>query len=178
MEIQALFGMASMTEAEETADGTKRLLRGIASFEALKGLLALIAALGLLGLVHHDLHQAVAALIGHIGLRPGGEYPAMVLGQIDRWLAADRIPLLLAAGCYVVVRFTEAYGLWHARPWGEKLGALSGALYVPFELQHLIHRPSALAVAVLATNVAVVGFLVWRLRRRSTAPPLVGGAGP
>jgi uncharacterized membrane protein (DUF2068 family) len=50
------------------------------------------------------------------------------------------------------------------------LGALSGALYVPFELQHLIHRPSALTLAVLTANVAVVGFLVWRLRRRVTLP--------
>jgi uncharacterized membrane protein (DUF2068 family) len=170
--------LPSDSAARHSADGTKRLLRGIASFEALKGLLALAAALGLLGLVHHDLRQAAAALIGHIGLRPGGQYPAMVLGEIDRWLAADRVSLLLAAGGYVVLRFTEAYGLWHARPWGEKLGALSGALYVPFELQHLVHRPSALTVAVLAANVAVVGFLVWRLRRRATAPPHVGGAGP
>jgi uncharacterized membrane protein (DUF2068 family) len=152
-------------------DAAQRLLRGIAGVEAVKGALALAAALGLLGLVHHDLRQVAASLIGHIGLRPGGQYPAMVLGELDRWLAADRTSLLVAAGGYVVLRFTEAYGLWHARPWGEKLGALSGALYVPFELQHLIHRPSALTLAVLTTNVAVVGFLVWRLRRRATTPP-------
>jgi uncharacterized membrane protein (DUF2068 family) len=154
------------------ADIAPRLLRGIAGFEAVKGLLALAAVLGLLGLVHHDLHRAAATLIGHIGLRPGDHYPAVALGELDKWLAADRRPLLLAAAGYIVLRFTEAYGLWHARPWGERLGAWSGALYLPFEWQHLIHRPGAVPALVLLANLAVVGFLVWRLRSRvnATAP--------
>jgi uncharacterized membrane protein (DUF2068 family) len=122
-------------------DGATRMLRGIAGFEAIKGVVALAVVLGLLGLLHHDLHHA-AATLG---------------------------PLLLAATGYIVLRFTEAYGLWHARPWGERLGAWSGALYLPFEGQHLIHRPGALSALVLFTNLALVAFLVWRLRCRVRA---------
>lgn len=150
-------------------NGASRMLRGIAGFEAIKGVVALAAVLGLLGLLHHDLHHAAATLIGHIGLRPGGHCPSLALAQLDQWLAADRGPLLLAAAGYIALRFTEAYGLWHARPWGERLGAWSGALYLPFEGQHLIHRPGALSAMVLFTNLAVVGFLVWRLRCRVRA---------
>ena len=57
-------------------------------------------------------------------------------------------PLLLAATAYVLVRFTEAYGLWKDRWWGEWLGALSGALYIPFELWHFAHHPSLASAAV------------------------------
>jgi uncharacterized membrane protein (DUF2068 family) len=150
-------------------DGGARLLRGIAAFEAFKGVVALAAALGLLGFIHHDLRQAATALIGHIGLRPGDHYPALALGELDRWRNADLWPVLLTIAAYVALRFTEAYGLWRDRTWGEQLGAWAGALYVPFELWHMIHRPSAVTAAVLLANLAVVGFLAWRLRRRRLA---------
>jgi uncharacterized membrane protein (DUF2068 family) len=75
---------------------------------------------------------------------------------------------MLAACVYVVVRLLEAYGLWNERVWGEWLGAVSGAMYVPFELRHLIHRPTLATAVVIALNLALVGFLGWQLwsRRR------------
>ncbi len=144
-------------------------LRTIAAFEAFKGMLALIASLGFLSLLHHDLHHLVAALIGHIGLNPGDHYPAMVLGSVDQLLATPHRTLLLLAGAYVLLRWLEAYGLWNTRPWGEWLGALSGALYIPFELRHFVHQPSWLNAAVVLLNLLVVGFLGWRLRQRRRA---------
>lgn len=141
-------------------------LRAIAGFEALKGIVALAAGLGFLSLLHRDLHHVAASLIGHIGLDPGGHYPAIILDNVDKLLAVNRGSLLLAASAYVLVRFMEAYGLWNERPWGEWLGALSGALYVPFELRHLIHSPTLATAAVVVVNIAVVGFLAWQLRQR------------
>ncbi len=158
---------AVQPQAIRGAGTSNRVLRAIAGFEAFKGVLALASGLGLLGLAHHDLRPALVALIGHIGLRPGGHYPAILLAQADQWLSADLRPLLLAVVGYTVLRLTEAYGLWTGRAWGERLGALSGALYVPFELQHLLHRPRIATALVLVANVALVGFLAWRLWRRS-----------
>jgi uncharacterized membrane protein (DUF2068 family) len=158
------------------AESGARWLRRVAAFEALKGSATLVAAAGLLWRVHPDLHQAAAAIIGHIGLRPGDHDPAVALGMLDQWLAADRRLLLLAAAGYVLLRFTEACGLWRARPWGEHLGAVSGALYVPFELQHLIQRPGVLGAGVLAANLLVVGFLAWRLQRRAALAPTAAQA--
>ena len=67
------------------------------------------------------------------------------------------------------MRWAEAWGLWQGHSWGEWLGALSGALYVPFELRHLLHRPTWLNAAVLMLNVAVVAFLAWELWRERRA---------
>lgn len=139
-------------------------MRTIAGFEAVKGAVALAASLGFLSLLHHDLHRIAAALIGHIGLQPGDHYPALILNDIDKLRDARLQTLLLIAGGYVLLRFTEAWGLWHTRRWGEWLGALSGALYIPFEAWHFLHRPSFWAAAVILLNVAVVGFLAWRLQ--------------
>ncbi len=150
--------------------GELRALRAIAAFEALKGVLALAASLGFLSLLHQDLHHMAASLIGHIGLDPDGHYPAMVLSDIDQLRGADLKPLLVAAFAYVSVRFLEAFGLWNDRPWGEWLGALSGALYVPFEFRHLVIHPTAATALVIVANLAVVGFLAWRLRQRRRLP--------
>ena len=108
-------------------------------------------------------------MIGYFGLNPGGRYPSILLHYADtlsddnlRWL------FLLAAG-YVLLRFCEAYGLWYQRTWGQWLGALSGGLYIPFEVRHLMHTPSVIGALVLAGNLLVVGYLallVWRGRHR------------
>jgi uncharacterized membrane protein (DUF2068 family) len=82
-------------------------------------------------------------------------------------------PLVVIATAYIAIRFLEAYGLWYERAWGEWLGALSAGLYVPFEVRHLLHRPSFISAAVLAGNAFVVGFLayqLWRRRKRLTSP--------
>src|SRR5882724_6435322 len=101
-----------MTSAEERSPAhpvaRRRTLRVIAAFEALKGLTALAAGAGLLSLLHHDLHHIAEALIGHIGLKPGDHYPAILLHYVDVVRDADLRSLLLAASGYVAVRWVEA----------------------------------------------------------------------
>ena len=146
----------------------RRALRTIAVFEAVKGVAVLAASLGFLSLLRHDLRHIAATLVAQFGLDPGQHYPSIFLHYADVLASTNLRALLLLATGYVVLRFTEAYGLWRQRAWGEWLGALSGALYVPFELHHLVHEPSLLTASVLAINLAVVGYLafvVWSERR-------------
>jgi uncharacterized membrane protein (DUF2068 family) len=146
-------------------EAMRRTLRTIAAFEAAKGVTALAASLGLLSLLHHDLHQMAVALIGHFGLDPGGHYPTIILHYADLVENADQRALVLLAAGYIALRFCEAYGLWRDRIWGQWLGALSGAIYVPLEVRHLIHGPTVTAAVVLVVNLLVVGFLAQRLRQ-------------
>ncbi|ARP84959.1 DUF2127 domain-containing protein [Bordetella genomosp. 9] len=148
------------------ASARQRAQRVIALFEALKGLGALAASIGLLSLLHHDLRHIVFVIIGHFGLDPGGHYPEELL-RLAALLQDTSVRTLVAlAAAYVTLRLAEAYGLWRDRAWGEWLGALSGAIYVPFELRHLLHAPSALSAAVVLANVLIVAFLAWQLVRR------------
>ena len=94
-------------------------------------------------------------LIEDFGLKPGGHYPAIILHYADVLADTNLQALILLAAGYVVLRFFEAYGLWYQRTWGQWLGALSGGLYVPFELWHLAHRPSLLGVAEEAAHLAL-----------------------
>ncbi|HUN92933.1 MAG TPA: DUF2127 domain-containing protein [Burkholderiaceae bacterium] len=146
-------------------------MRTIAIFEAAKGIGALAASLGFLSLLHHDLHRIAVDLISHFGLDPGAHYPAILVRYADVLANANVRQLVLLASGYVAIRLAEAHGLWHQRRWGEWLGALSGALYVPFEVRHLLHRPTALSAGVLLFNVAVVAFLAFQLWRDDRDAP-------
>jgi uncharacterized membrane protein (DUF2068 family) len=144
----------------------RRALRAIAVFEAIKGVAALAALVGVLDLMHHDVRHLAIELIGRFGLNPDARYPSILLHYADLLPGANVRSLVLLALGYILVRLLEAYGLWNDRAWGEWLGALSGGLYVPFEIGHLMHRPSVINAVVLAGNVFVVGFLALQLWRR------------
>lgn len=144
----------------------RRSLRAIAVFEGIKGLAAFAAVIGVLDLMHRDVRHLAIALIGHFGLNPNDHYPSILLHYADLLPDANVRALLLLALGYILVRLLEAYGLWNDRAWGEWLGALSGGLYIPFEIGHLVHRTSVINGLVLAGNGCVVGYLMFRLWRR------------
>ena len=150
---------------------TRRMLRTIAVFEAVKGIAALAAVVGILDLMHHDVRHLAIELIGHFHLRPDAHYSSILLHYADLLPNADLRSLMLLASAYIAVRVMESYGLWTAQAWGEWLGTLSGALYVPFELAHQIHRPSLVTGLVLAGNLFLVAFLAVQLWRRHHSVP-------
>lgn len=147
-------------------DRLRATLRCVAMFEALKGLAALGGITGLLSLLHHDLHHLASELIGHFGLDPHQHYPALLLDAVDKLNATPVSTLVLVATLYIGTRWVEAWGLWHDRGWGEWFGALAGALYVPFEVRHMLHEPGWPGITVLVFNLALVAVLLRRLQQR------------
>lgn len=149
--------------------GAGKALHVIAVFEAIKGLAALAALLGVLDLMHRDVRHLAIELIGRFGLNPDARYPSLLLHYADLLPGAQVQSLVLLGACYVALRLVEAYGLWFDKTWGEVLAALSGGLYIPFEIDHLWHRPSAISALVLGSNVLLTGYLVFRLWHRRKA---------
>lgn len=143
-------------------------VRAIALVEAVKGLVVLLAASGLLALVHHDLNALAARLVAHAHLNPASRYPHIFLDAVSH-LQQPRL-LWLAAGAagYSALRLLEAWGLYRGRAWAEWLAALSGAIYLPFEVAELLRRPGWLGAGLLLLNLAVVAVMVAALvaRRR------------
>ena len=164
-----------MADLQQTAKSThrvarRRALRAIGIFEAVKGFAALAGSIGLLSLVHHDLRDLMTDLIEHLGMNPDAHYPMILLQYADALNSADLRSLLLLAACYITLRLVEAYGLWHSFAWAEWLGTLSGAIYIPLEIRHIMHKPTLAGVAVLVGNVLIVLFLAMQLRDRHRHP--------
>lgn len=141
-------------------------IRAIALLEALKGLLAVAAASGLLLLLHKDIADFALRLVRHAHLNPAAHYPSIFIHAADN-LQDSRL-LLIAGGAaaYSLLRFAEAYGLFHEKAWAEWLAAVSGAIYVPFELLGLIHTPNPLHAVLLAINFGIVWLMIRELKGR------------
>lgn len=144
-------------------------MRAIAVLEAAKGLVVVLAGCGLFALVHRDLQALAEELVRHTHLNPASGLPRVFIAWAAELGNGHLMQLALAALAYAAVRLLEAYGLWYERAWGELLAAASGAIYVPFELAELARRPGALSFALLLANLAVVAFMLVRLRRRRAA---------
>ena len=144
----------------------RNAVRGVAVFEALKGLLALLGLLGLLSLLHHDLHRLAVEWIDHLGLSPHKEFGRLLLQGADRINATPVKTLVLIGSIYIAARWLEAWGLWRDKAWGEWLGVVSCGLYVPLEVLHLWHSPHWQGALVLLVNLGMIAILALRLRQR------------
>jgi uncharacterized membrane protein (DUF2068 family) len=141
-------------------------IRTVAAIEAAKGLVVLLAGFGLFSLLHRDVQQFAETLVRHAHLNPASNTPRVFIEYAARLNDTRLQQLAAAALAYSAVRLVEAYGLWFERMWGEGFAAASGAIYLPFELRELIHRPSLLSACLLLVNLGVVLFMVYSLRRR------------
>jgi len=147
-----------------------RTLRAVAFFEAFKGIVVLVAATGLLSLLHKDVFAIAASMIEHLHLNPASTYPQIFLDWAARLHDTRLMMLALGAALYSLVRLVEAYGLYFNRAWAEILAALSGAIYVPFEIAGLIRAVTWHGFALLAVNLIVVGIMVRALLTRTVTP--------
>jgi len=124
------------------------------------------ASVGLLSLAHHDVRALAYALIGHFHLNPDAHYPKLLLDEAALLANSNLLQTVVLAWAYAAIRLLEGYGLWQDRAWAEWLAALSGSVYLPWEINHLMQHTTAINAMVLLGNVAVVLYMVIRLRRR------------
>jgi uncharacterized membrane protein (DUF2068 family) len=134
-------------------------LRLIAVSEALKGFIALALGLGLHLLAGHHENPLIRSIVHRLHLDDSAHAPHFITEMLAH---PERFRLeiwTLLAIAYATLRFTEAYGLWLARRWGEWLALVSAALYIPFEIYAIALGPTLLKVSLLALNAVFVAYL-------------------
>ena len=146
------------------------VLRLIAVFKLAKGLVLLVAGLGVLRLVHRDLAEVVDAWSPHLHLDPEGRFTeALLLRAMD---VEPRRVAMLGGGMlvYAGVLLTEGVGLLLRQRWAEYFTVIVTASFVPLEVYELVRHVTVTRSLVLAVNLAIVWYLVGRLRRERGAP--------
>lgn len=138
-----------------------RALRAIASLELAKGLIVMLAGFGVLHLRHHDVWGVADSLLNLLHISPDHRYARLFLDWADAVTDKRLLVIAIIAMIYSLLRFFEAYGLWRERAWAEWLALVSGALYVPFELWDLLHKPTWIRAAVLIVNLIVVAYMAY-----------------
>jgi len=147
---------------------TLAAVRGVAIFEAAKGLLVLLVGFDLLRPVHRATGFDAEEIVRHMHMNPASHFPHIFVQATSRFEGMSLVPMALGALAYAMIRFVESYGLWRQRTWAEWFAAASGAIYIPFEIRHLIvHQHHRLLTAlVLTANILIVAVMVRALRRR------------
>lgn len=141
-------------------------LRAIAVFEAAKGLLVLLAGAGLLALVHRDVQHLAEALVGRLHLNPSKHYPRVFIDASANLTDVRMWKFAAMAAAYSLLRFVEAYGLWHRRRWAEWCAVATGGLYLFVEMYEIAAGFTWIKVGAFALNAAMVLYLVRALRGR------------
>jgi uncharacterized membrane protein (DUF2068 family) len=127
----------------------------------------LVAGFGLIELMHREGDRVAELLVSHLHLNPANQH-ARIFVELLADLASGRLWLLASlALTYACVRFIEAYGLWRNRAWAKWVAALSGGIYVPFEVYELYLGFSWLKLTALIINLAVVAYMVHSIRSNS-----------
>jgi len=145
--------------ANSTSNPSQLGLKAAAVFEALKGLLVILAGLGLLAFVHRDAQAFAERLVLHLHLNPARHYPRVFIEAAGRLTDARLWLFATGAFAYSALRFTEAYGLWRAKPWAQWIGIVSGGVYLPVEVIALVRTPTILKAALLVLNALLVAYL-------------------
>lgn len=149
------------------------MLRLIAVFKFVKVLLLVSAGLAAFKLLHKNIAIEAEHLIDMLGFNPGNHYVDKVFQQAAN-LTPHKIKLV-GAGCflYAGLFLTEGTGLWLAKRWGEWVTVIITSSLVPVEIYEIHRHPTAIKITVLIINIAIVIYLIYRIRTetaKSTAP--------
>lgn len=143
------------------------LLRLIAIFKLVKAITLVAVGIGALHLLHNnDAAEAVNRLAATIGFNPGGRYVDAALARIVNLPSKDFKEVGIGSFIYAALFLTEGIGLWLMKPWAEWFTAIITASLVPLEIFEIHHHPTAVKVVVLALNVAIVIYLILKIRNQ------------
>jgi uncharacterized membrane protein (DUF2068 family) len=144
------------------------LLIGV--FKFVKGLLLIAVGIGALKLLHKNVAEIVGHWVEILRVDPDSRF---FHGTVSKLLSITPKQLeALSAGTffYAALLLTEGTGLLMRKHWAEYFTVVTTAGLVPLEIYELARHFSWAKIAVFVVNVAIVVYLIARLRKARTAP--------
>jgi uncharacterized membrane protein (DUF2068 family) len=142
-----------------------RLLPWIAAERAFRAVVLVAVGLVLVSHPHTDWAGEITHLGQRLGLNPKANWFQKLVHKLSRISASEGLVFGLAGLGYGALEAIEAYGLWRRRRWGEWLTVIATSLLFVPEVWELSKSASVLKLGALLANIAIVAYLVWRLRR-------------
>ena len=136
----------------------------IGAIKLLKGLLLLALGAGALTLLGRDVGEELGRFIETLNVDPQNHLFQTVLGKVA---GLDSHKLILGAigtFFYSALFLTEGIGLLLRKRWAEYFTAIVTGSFVPLEIFELCKHFNTVKFIVTAINVALVVYLIWRLK--------------
>lgn len=144
-------------------------LKTIACLKILRGIVAITIGVSLF-LVHQN--SEAFSWIDHPELSSVASKDPF-LQMLFFWLGSFNqgqiLSIAILASVMGILRWVEASGIWFNKSWAQWLAVFSGFVYIPFEINELIHRFSWLMALVLLINIVVVTYLLYVLHAKRLA---------
>jgi uncharacterized membrane protein (DUF2068 family) len=146
-----------------------RGFRVVGAMKLASGLLAVAAGFGLFRLMNKDIGTAVDHFIGRLHLDPDNYLVHEVVTRLSG-LKPSRLKQL-AAGTffYATLHLIEGTGLILRQRWAGYLTVVMTSSLLPIELYEIYQKQSAVRISVLLVNLAIVIYLIVKLRQEDQA---------
>ena len=161
-------GQAGMEKESATAQAARHRDWGLITigvFKLVKGVLLLIVGIGALSLIHKDVADLAAQWVDYFRVDPNNRHVHSLLiklGVVD----ARRLEEISAGTFfYSALLLTEGTGLLLRKRWAEYFTIIVTASFIPMEVYELIKRITFTRICFITVNLAIVWYLVNRLRR-------------
>jgi uncharacterized membrane protein (DUF2068 family) len=144
---------------------SNRVLLLIAILKLMKAALLLAVAFGALSLLHRDVAETAAGWIAALKIDPASRFATMLMSYLP--LVSHRRLEEISAGTFVYAALfsTEGVGLLLGKRWAEYFTAIATGSLIPLEIYELVKHRSLPKLIIAALNVAVVWYLVARLKQ-------------
>ena len=139
------------------------LLTLIAIFKIVKALLLVAGGIVALKLLHPSEANRVWRWIADVPFEGERRLFARMLTTLT---TKSGPAAAVAAFAYAALFFVEGIGLFLRKRWAEWLTIIATGSLIPIEIYEIVHRVTTIKIAVLAINIAVVIYLIVRVRQR------------
>ncbi len=140
----------------------------IGLFKLAKAIFFFGVGVGAIHLLHKDLEDEIMRLALKFRFDPESRFVSLLLDKVDLIDAHRLRQISVATFGYSALALTEGVGLLLERVWAEYLTVILTASFLPWELYELVRRLDWFHLSLLLINLAVLGYLVWLLRRKKS----------
>jgi uncharacterized membrane protein (DUF2068 family) len=148
---------------------SRRIIRLIALERLVRGVILIVAGGYLVTHLGSDFGRLADRVMRAVELDPRRPFLHRIVGKLHRLRAGTVLLTGIGAILYGLLELVEGTGLWLDKLWAEYLTVIATSLLVPLELYELARKPTLLKAAGITVNIAIVGYLAWRLRQRLRA---------
>jgi uncharacterized membrane protein (DUF2068 family) len=144
------------------------LLRLIAFFKLIESVLFFAAGVGVLHLFHKNVADRLARVLDHLHVDPDNRYAHAIINEVGKLTDTNLklVGLSIIAFFYSALFGTEGVGLYLRKRWAEWFVVIVTGSLLPVEIYEIIHKVSALTIAVTVVNLLILGYLIAVIRRR------------
>lgn len=138
----------------------------IAIFKLIKGVVLLAVGFGALHFLHRNLADSLNHWVDVFRVDPDNRMIHGLLTKVLRVSPNQLKTISVGTFIYSALLLTEGVGLSLRKSWAEYFTVVTTAGLIPLEIYEIVEHLTAVKIAVLIVNVAIVIYLIARIWKR------------